>query len=170
VTPALLSTFPSLGVVILGDGKNLHTLKERATALGISDQVMFAGSVPYETVPDWINALDVGVSFLKPAHSGASEQKVRQYLACGIPVVVSPGSSQFVETAGIGSVVAYDDLGGIADAISKWLDMDANVQKETELRACQYVLDRLSLQYSCQKRIDIWVNYLSELNKTRGTG
>jgi len=168
-TPKLVARYPNLGVVVLGDGDGLGTLRELASNLGVSNHVVFAGNVPYDTVPDWVNSLDVGVSFLSPAQSGASEQKVRQYLACGVPVVVSNGSSRFVEASGIGSVVDYDDIDKIYASIKKFLDLDVESQVSIARKARTYAIRNLSLDHSCRRRLDLWFEYLLKAREPLST-
>ncbi|UCC53237.1 MAG: glycosyltransferase, partial [Anaerolineaceae bacterium] len=82
--PCLLEKYPDLGLVILGDGDALDSLKEKAHELQVEDHCTFTGYVPFPEVPHYVNSLDVGVSIsLRSDRSAASELKVRQYLACG---------------------------------------------------------------------------------------
>ena len=55
----------------------------------------------------------VSISSLEDRRA-ASELKVRQYLACGKPVVISPGGNEFVAHEGLGSVVDPSDPEAIA--------------------------------------------------------
>ena len=50
-----------------------------------------------------------------------SELKVRQYLAAGKPIVISPGSNEFVVEQGFGTVVPPEEIDAIAQAIGAWL-------------------------------------------------
>ena len=108
----LLPRFPQLGVVIVGSGEPVVAMKRRAAELGIAEHCHFAGYVPYRRIPLYVKSLDVGVSIsLQPERAVNSELKVRQYLACGKPIVISPGGNDFVPEQGFGTVVEPADLG-----------------------------------------------------------
>ena len=78
-----------LGAVIVGDDKG-QALRRRSQELGIADRVILPGVVPYDGVPDYVRCFDMGIALDDPARAqrtGNSYQKVRQYLACGKPVI-----------------------------------------------------------------------------------
>ena len=65
--------------------------------LQVAERIRLEGYVPFEKIPQYVNSLDVGVSIsIREDRQVNSELKVRQYLACGKPVVISPGSNEFV--------------------------------------------------------------------------
>jgi glycosyltransferase involved in cell wall biosynthesis len=155
--PRLIAKYPTLGVVILGDGKELDTMKERADQLGIGSHCVFTGYVPFHRVPLYINSLDVGVSInLRPDRFAASELKVRQYLACGKPVVVSPGSNDFVVVENLGSIVQPADLDAITVMLEKWLSLTADERNDFSKRATQYTQNNLSIDAAVTNRFKLW--------------
>ena len=118
----LLPRHPALGVVIVGSGEPVEGMKRRAAELGIAERCHFAGYVPYRRIPRIVQSLDIGVSIsLLPERAVNSELKVRQYLACGKPIVISPGGNEFVREQGFGTVVEPGDLDAIAAALERWL-------------------------------------------------
>ena len=62
------------------------------SALRRLPNVVLAGMVPYETLPDWARAYDVSIMPYKrgPFAENANPLKLREYLACGKPVVSTP--------------------------------------------------------------------------------
>ncbi|MDB4373285.1 hypothetical protein N9Z51_00545 [bacterium] len=78
------------GGVITGDYKNYGVLRKMARDLFLEDKIKFTGSVPPEKMKNIISSFSIGVSFLSKEQRGASEQKVRQYFACGVPALLSP--------------------------------------------------------------------------------
>lgn len=107
-------------VVVAGDGADRAVLAARARTVGAGDHLVQLGPVPISEVPRYMGLLDIGVSFRK--NDGSSEMKVRQYLACGVPVLVSARVNAFVDAAGIGMTVARDDPRAIARAADRILD------------------------------------------------
>jgi glycosyltransferase involved in cell wall biosynthesis len=155
--PRLLAKYPNLGLVILGDGQQLETLKKRAQELQVENHCLFTGYVPFDQVPLYINSLDVGVSIsLRDDRRAASELKVRQYLACGKPIVVSPGSNDFVITENFGSIVEPTDLEAITTELDRWLSLTADERSEFEYKVTQYIRHNLSMEAAIAQRLKLW--------------
>ena len=105
-------------------GGEVEEARKYARGLGIADAVVFTGPgrVPAEQVPDMVNAMDVAVSPLQrePAYQEyAQPLKVLEYLACGVPVVVTPLTEQedMVRRSGGGVVAAGFGGAEIAAAV-----------------------------------------------------
>ena len=157
--PRLVHTHPTLGFVVLGDGVGLGTLQRRARELGVEDRFVFAGHVALDEVP----CFDVGVSIsTRWDRRAAAELKVRQYLACGKPVVASPGSNQFLTEQQLGSVVQANDSASTARAIDRWLVLDTMERRAFERRAVDYVERRLSMRAVMSQRWTLWSQRLQE--------
>lgn len=155
--PLLLDAHPGLGIVILGDGRELDGMRARASELGVEDRCRFEGYVPFDKVPTYVNSLDVGVSIsLKDERQVSAELKVRQYLACGKPVIVSPGANEFVLEHGLGSVVEPDDLRSIATEIDRWLSVPEADRAAFASRAHGFMHDRLSMDAMVGQRLHLW--------------
>lgn len=124
--PEILSVFPDTCLLIVGDGAEFLSLRQRAIDLGMSRMVRFTGHVPRESVPTWISAADVCVmpsTNLRNSQIGSSALKLREYLACGRPVVASdiPGAGPYLTENGVGLGVKADDPAAIASAIVQLL-------------------------------------------------
>ncbi|MDX1412981.1 MAG: glycosyltransferase family 4 protein [Candidatus Promineifilaceae bacterium] len=157
VVPMLLEKYPNLGVVILGDINGSQSLIDLAHNLEIEEHCVFTGYVPFHQVPTYVNALDVGISLLAPKFYGQSELKVRQYVACGKPVIATmPGSNDFLFSEDLGSLVQYDDINSIAMEVDRWLSLTENDQLRFSARSFQYAQDHLSVEQSLAKRIALW--------------
>jgi len=153
----LSARWPRLGVVIVGAGEPVAALQRRAAALGIAERCRFPGYVPYRQIPTYVNSLDLGVSIsLRPERQVNSELKVRQYLACGKPIVVSPGSNEFVSEQGFGSVVEPGDLDGITRALEHWLERPAAERDAFATRAARYMHEHLSMAAAVDRRLRLW--------------
>ncbi len=96
-----------LRVVIVGTGPSREGLEALARSLSLGSNALFVGRVPYEDVPLYIGACDMGVGpFTRERNDriGLSPIKVYEYVACGRPVVVSriPGVADWIETERLG--------------------------------------------------------------------
>jgi glycosyltransferase involved in cell wall biosynthesis len=157
--PRLLERYPRLGVVIVGAGDPVEGMRRRAAELGVAEHCHFAGYVPFRRIPLYVQSLDVGVSIsLRPERQVNSELKVRQYLACGRPVVLSPGSNEFVRTEELGTVVEPEDIEAISDALAHWLDVGSSERETFGLRAAHYMEEHLSMRAVVRRRFELWAD------------
>ena len=153
----LLPRFPGLGVVIVGSGEPVAGMQRRAHELGLAERCHFPGYVPYRRIPLYVKSLDVGVSIsVAPERAVNSELKVRQYLACGKPIVISPGGNEFVPEQGFGTVVEPADVPAITDAIARWLSLAADERAAFAARAARYMHDELSMAAAIERRLRLW--------------
>lgn len=152
----LKDEYPDLGVLVLGGGDGLEQLKSLAECLELTTSCVFTGSVPYESVPLYINALDVGVSILSYKDFASSEQKVRQYIACGKPVVASSTCNDFLVTENLGSIVDPENIDQIATEIGKWLNLSSVEKAQFAESAHQYAKRRLSVEQATKTRLKLW--------------
>jgi glycosyltransferase involved in cell wall biosynthesis len=81
---------------------------------------------------------------------------VRQYLACGKPIVISPGGNEFVPREGFGTVVPPEDILAITDAIARWLSLTAEERAAFAARAARYMHEHLSMAAAIERRIRLW--------------
>ena len=159
----LSEKYPRLGVLIVGDGPGTEGLRERARELGVEESCVLTGYVPFDRVPVHINALDVAVSISQlEDRRAASELKVRQYLACGKPVVLSPGGNEFVAREELGSVVDPLDPDAIAASLDRWLALSSGQRGEFALRAEEYMRRHLSMESAIAERFSLWGERLGE--------
>ncbi|RME85144.1 MAG: glycosyltransferase [Caldilineae bacterium] len=169
VLPALLPRYPRLGAVIVGHGPGVSALKQRAAELGVAEHVMFTGYRPFDEVPAYVNSFDVGVSISDAVDRyAAAELKVRQYVACGKPVVASPGSNDFLAEEGLGSIVDARDLEGIAAALDRWLSMDEGERRAFGERAAGYAREHLSEDGMLARRLALWEERWLEWREKQG--
>jgi glycosyltransferase involved in cell wall biosynthesis len=93
-----------LRLAIVGDGDREPELRTLAQALGIAEQVVFAGALPQDEVPEALRAADV--FWFPTVRDEAAPLVLPQALATGLPVVAS-------RIGGIPEVVADDGSAGI---------------------------------------------------------
>jgi glycosyltransferase involved in cell wall biosynthesis len=119
--PVIREEVPDVRLLVLGDGPFLPALRQLAARLGVDNLVEFAGYLAdHREIEQRLAESAVGlapyvpdpVSFTRFADPG----KIKTYLACGLPVIltdVPPAASQ-IEQRGAGRVVRYDvkDLAG----------------------------------------------------------
>lgn len=126
--PVLLGSVPQLTYLIVGDGPCRTDLGELAAALGVREQVRFAGAIPWATLPEMYALGDV---FVMPSREDLEACDVEGfglvYLeanACGLPVVGgrSGGIPDAVEHGVTGLLVDPTDPEALAGAILRLVE------------------------------------------------
>lgn len=80
---------PKYRLMLIGDGPDLLTVKQRAIKAGIKDRIIFTGTV--NNVSDYLNAMDL---FTLPSNFEGQPFVVIEALASGLPVIVSKNVSK----------------------------------------------------------------------------
>jgi glycosyltransferase involved in cell wall biosynthesis len=107
---------PDAWFLLVGDGELRQALQDRARELGIADRTVFAGLVPPEQVPAFIQAMDVvvhtslreGIARVIP-QAGAVGKPVVTFAMDGAPEVIRDGVS--------GCLVPALDTDALADRV-----------------------------------------------------
>ncbi len=108
--------------LIVGDGVMAETLRRMVEDINMKDKFNFLGKVPYEQVPDLINASAICVApFIRKRNEriGLSPLKIYEYLACGKPVVASDieGVGDFLRETRSGIAVEPENHDRLAKGI-----------------------------------------------------
>ena len=120
---------------ILGEGPQRHQLQQLAGQLGISEQVSFRGAVAPQQVPAAVARWDVAVApYPQPGDEHShyfSPMKVYEYLAAGLPTVVSAVGElpQIIDDGVTGVLVPGSDVSALAAALAR-LAADAGLREE----------------------------------------
>jgi len=112
-----------LKVLFVGGGESsVAELQQKARELGVAGNTLFAGSVPYQKVPLYLQAADFALAYVpfKVQFMHQPPLKTLEYLACGLPVVATatPGNLRFVKDEWNG-LVTTDHAGALADAMRR---------------------------------------------------
>lgn len=86
--PRIARAFPTVHLLVAGDGPLRNELRQQSIRLGLSGQVAFPGFVPEEQLPDYYRAADLVVLPTRGLE-GFGLMTV-EALACGTPVVGTP--------------------------------------------------------------------------------
>lgn len=141
--PNILLKYPNTKLLVVGEGPMKEQLIKLVRQKRLEDHVIFINTVPYESVPVYINASMICVAPFtshRNVRSGVSPLKIYEYGACGKPVIASsiPGL-EFIETERIGILVEPDNTQKLAKAILELLG-NKKAREEMGRRARQYVL------------------------------
>lgn len=118
--PDVVRAVPAVRFLLVGDGILQEHLRERARRGGFLDNVVFAGLIARERIPEMLSAMDVLV------HTSLREGLARvlpQALAMGKPCVSFDldGAPEVVIPGETGFLVKPDDRAGLAESIVRLL-------------------------------------------------
>jgi glycosyltransferase involved in cell wall biosynthesis len=118
--PAVVARFPDVRFLLVGDGVLQEHLRRRAQALGIERNMVFAGLVDRERIPEMLSAMDVLV------HTSLREGIARvlpQAMAMGKPCVsfALDGAPEVVIPDQTGELIDAGDISGLSAALSRLL-------------------------------------------------
>jgi len=108
--PIILNKFPKTTIRIVGNGPERLRLKQKASDLGIENNVLFLGQIPHNKLVDYYSTADVFVLPSYKKESGETEGLgvvLLEAMACGVPVVGS-------NVGGIPSIVKHEKTGLLA--------------------------------------------------------
>lgn len=144
----------SVGGVICGGGESDIILTKEIELLNQKNNIFLTGNVPFLDMPYFISCLDIGFSILEKKYQGASAQKVRQYVACNVFTITTPGQEEFVEGYKVGKIFQYER------------------KKEINEYLCQLILDKKYIIESPKKllnKIDIRSKVKERINLIRNS-
>ncbi len=126
---------------LVGTGNRESSLKELTQELELTDRVEFTGVVPRDDVPPLLTEATVGVAPLEGSEelAYAMPTKLYEYLACGLPSVVTGKGEieRFIADSG-GGVHAENDPKRIAERIDELL-ADEQHRRQIARRGRAYV-------------------------------
>jgi glycosyltransferase involved in cell wall biosynthesis len=125
--PRIQARVPQAALTIIGDGPYAGTLRELSKQLGLETTVEFTGAIEdHRLVESRLTGCALAVAPYVPDPLNftqyADPGKIRTYLACGLPVVLTgvPPIASLVQSRGAGRVVEYGS-DALADAIADYL-------------------------------------------------
>jgi glycosyltransferase involved in cell wall biosynthesis len=115
---------PDVQLRIGGDGPERERLREKARALGITDQVAWLGSLGRSAVREEMLAAD---AFVLSSRLETFGVVVIEALACGLPVIATrSGGPECIVTDADGVLVPVGDVGALGAALARIKNGTAN--------------------------------------------
>lgn len=105
-------------LVVAGAGEQANVLRQLAGELGVSDRVVWRGSVSHEEVLNELCAADI---YARPSRSEGQGIAFLEAMAAGVPVVASRrgGLRDFVRDGETGFVCDPDDISSVVGALTR---------------------------------------------------
>lgn len=121
--PEVVARVPDARLLLVGDGPDRARVERLAEQHGVRDSVAFAGAVPWQDVPAYVDAGDVAVMPSRSRRLGLEVEALGivalEAAACGLPVVVgeSGGAADTVRRGETGCVVDPRDPRALATVL-----------------------------------------------------
>jgi phosphatidylinositol alpha-1,6-mannosyltransferase len=135
VMPELLKRFPTLKYLIVGEGDDRLRLERKASALGLSKQIIFAGRIPEQEKAAHYNLAD---AYVMPSYGEGFGIVFLEAMACGVPVIGSKvdGSREALLDGQLGRLVDPKIPTDLVQAITDVLTHGCSGRKRSALLAC----------------------------------
>jgi len=152
---------PKARFVLVGDGRLKASIIDMVDKLGLKNQFIFTGEVPYKLVPLYVNAFDICVSPKKKGIVGAP-LKLCEYMSCNKPVIATKSDDfQFIEDINAGILINPEDSEQFAEAIVKLLQ-DKELRQHMGDNGRIYVLKYRSWEKVAQRVSNVCENTIKE--------
>jgi glycosyltransferase involved in cell wall biosynthesis len=114
--PAILKTLSDVRVLIVGDGDQEDALRAMADDLGVSDHVVFAGTVPHDRLPAVYRTATLFVTLSDRTNAF---NPLFEAMLSGVPVVAldTGSTAEELNDGETGVLIGMDDLPRLADVI-----------------------------------------------------
>lgn len=122
-----LAHWPELKLLLIGGGEQEAELRALAASLGLEDQVVFTGFIPFSELSRYMSLGDLAINPLKPEKVAAMAfpQKVLQYLGTGLPVVSTRLDGLVAAFEGVEEIVWTDSATLATSTALKLLKSDS---------------------------------------------
>ncbi len=146
----LIPKYPQLSLTIIGGGEGEKEVRAEIVALQLEEKVHILGKLPHRTVHEILGRAGIGIALYTdeaPWRYYSDPMKVRDYLACGLPVILSGDldlGEELVQ-AGAGIVVEPNtsSIVGVIETLLANHDQYKTYHKNALTLADRYDLDKI---------------------------
>lgn len=161
---------PNWGFVIMGPGDDTYkqSLLQLAGELGVSSQVVILPEVKYTEVLKYTVGADLGHALYEPIninhqYSSTAANKIMEYMAAGIPVLLSENISSydFLEKYNIGVMADITSPSAIAQAINQML-----TEPNYALQLGNNGRQAFTNEFKYEKQVAGFLSFLDKINSS----
>ncbi|MBC7263905.1 MAG: glycosyltransferase family 4 protein [Chloroflexi bacterium] len=145
---------PSARMMVVGDGPEATALRRKASELGISEAVEWAGNIPYQQLASYYSKASV---FVLPSVYESFGRVLIEALSFGVPVVSTDteGGTEIVRDGITGFIVPRQDCETMAQRITYLLSHPAEAER-MGAAGREEIRSRYDAQRLRRELIDIW--------------
>ncbi len=126
--PLIKKVISNIRFLIIGRGEKAQKLMDLAVKLGVKNETIFLGKQPHHKLSKYLKQADVGVAIFKDRkfNKYACHLKIREYMAAGLPVIVSKigEGEQVIKESEAGALVDNSPESVASAAIKILTDQD----------------------------------------------
>ena len=160
--PEIVKNIPNVKFLLVGDGIEKKKLIKIIEELNLQKYFILTGRIPYEEVPNYINACDVCTIPKLSLKSGYSPLKLYEYMACEKSVIASRIEGfEILERNNAGILVDPENPEDLSKAIIKLLKNE-ELRKEMGKNGRKYVVENHSWKKIAEKIEEICFKIVGE--------
>jgi len=160
--PEIVKNIPNVKFLLVGDGIEKKKLIKIIEELNLQKYFILTGRIPYEEVPNYINACDVCTIPKLSLKSGYSPLKLYEYMACEKSVIASKIEGfEILERNNAGILVDPENPEDLSKAIIKLLKNE-ELRKEMGKNGRKYVVENHSWKKIAEKIEEICFKIVGE--------
>jgi glycosyltransferase involved in cell wall biosynthesis len=151
---------PELRLLLVGEGPELPVVRELLDAAGLTERVTFAGFVPPDQVPEYLDACDVLVSPHVPLPDGSeffgSPTKLFEYMAAGKAILASSLGQigHVLEDGKTGVLVTPGDRAELAAGLRRLAEAPSAARAELGANARRTAVERHSWRQNAERVLE----------------
>ncbi len=157
--PTVLKAVPDAQFLIVGEGSERKRLEALVESLGLAPNVLFAGAVAHEMLPDILNGADVYVSTSRSDAGIAAS--TAEAMACGLPAVVTDfgDNGSWVRNGETGYLFPCGDHHALSERLIPLL-RDVELRQRLGLEGRRTIVERNSYQGEMNKMERIYLELI----------
>ncbi|GBR75515.1 glycosyl transferase group 1 [Candidatus Termititenax persephonae] len=167
--PGIQKTFPQTKVLLVGDGEQRKFVESEVRRLNLAKEVIFTGYVQYADLPKYLNVFTVAVAPYGGSESiqtrnkkgGLSSLKSKEYISCGLPVVVADISGVAYLAGLAGYVIPQGDRQSLTEKV-KILLSSKSLREKFARAGREYAVKNCSWQNVADKTKEILAGVLKK--------
>lgn len=150
---------------LIGDGREMDSLKKVVRDKSLEDIVIFHGRLPEEKMPQYLANADAALLILKPnpIFEMTLPAKLQTYMACGMPIIgcVSGEGKRTIEEAKCGIVSKVISVNALVEVCKVYLSLPEDDINELSLNSLRYS----KMNFDKEKLIRELIEKMEELIK-----
>ncbi|MDP8245773.1 MAG: glycosyltransferase family 4 protein [Candidatus Hinthialibacter antarcticus] len=150
--PEIIQAHPGIQFIMVGDGKELNSLKQKTAELGVKDNFIFPGF--RNDIERFYQAFDCFV--ITSLEEGLCSS-ILEAQCCGVPVVATRagGIPEIIEDKNTGLLIDKSDKTGLVDALTKILN-DREFSANLGLAGKNSVLQNFTIEIIAEQTLDVY--------------
>ena len=117
--------FDQCRLLMIGDGDDRPQLQDLTKRIGLTERVLFTGNVPYDAIPAYLSAADIGLAYIPQTNTYNFQPSLKtlEYRQVGLPQVATATAANRVTVQhGKDGLISNDDAAGYAAAIIELME------------------------------------------------